>query len=78
MFQPDLGLVKPLPGQRVRVEPEDIQSLIHATALSQILLQTLESMKNQSLASDEFMIDLRGFCERGQVELASLRQATDA
>jgi len=56
------------------MEPEDTQSLIHATALSQILLQTLESM-NRSIASDQFMIDLRGLCERGQVELALLRQA---
>jgi hypothetical protein len=62
----------------MRVESKNIQSLIHATALSQILLQTLEGMNDHSLASDQFMIDLRGLCERGQVELASLRPATQA
>jgi hypothetical protein len=56
------------------VGPEDTQSLIHATALSQMLLKTLESMNDQSLASDEFIIDLRALCERGRVELTSLRQ----
>jgi hypothetical protein len=60
------------------VGPEDTQSLIHATALSQLLLQTLESMNDQSLASDQFIIDLRGFCERGRAELTLLRQARDA
>jgi hypothetical protein len=59
------------------VGPEDTQSLIHATALSQMLLKTLESMNDQSLASDEFIIDLRALCERGRVELTSLRHAGD-
>ena len=56
------------------VVPEDTQSLIHATALCQMLVQTLEKMNHESLVTDEFIVELHEFCERSQARLASLRQ----
>jgi hypothetical protein len=49
---------------------DDTQSLIHATALCNMLLETLERM-SEPIASEEFIAVLREFCDHAHSQLSA-------
>jgi hypothetical protein len=53
--------------------PTRTQQLIHITALTSLLLETLERLDGDDIGSEELVAALRDTCERARDELANAR-----